>query len=92
MPKHHSQTFRDKDKDLKLNAEEVKDWIIPPDYDHTDAETKHLITEADADKVKYYREYRANRDKRKRHIFSSENDRFDLKTDSDRSVKPILYF
>ena len=43
--------IRDKDKDLKLNAEEVKDWIIPPDYDHTDAETKHLIFEADANKV-----------------------------------------
>ena len=48
----YSFICRDKDKDLKLNAEEVKDWIIPPDYDHTDAETKHLITEADADKVK----------------------------------------
>ena len=39
-----------------------------------------------------YRVYGANRDKRKQHIFSSENDRFDLKTDSDRSFKPILYF
>jgi len=48
--KEQFKEYRDKDKDLKLNAEEVKDWIIPPDYDHTDAETKHLITEADADK------------------------------------------
>ena len=44
-------TNRDKDKDGKLNLEEVKDWIIPPDYDHTDSETKHLIFEADVDKV-----------------------------------------
>ena len=39
-----------------------------------------------------YREYSANQDKRKQHIFFSENDRFDLKTNSDRSFKPILYF
>jgi len=48
--KEQFKEYRDKDKDLKLNAEEVKDWIIPPDYDHTDAETKHLIFEADANK------------------------------------------
>ena len=38
-----------------------------------------------------YREYRANRDKRKRRIFSSKNEKNDLKTDSKRSFKPILY-
>jgi len=48
--KEQFKEYRDKDKDLKLNPEEVKDWIIPPDYDHTDAETKHLIFEADANK------------------------------------------
>lgn len=48
--KEQFKEYRDKDKDLKLNAEEVKDWIIPPDYDHTDSETKHLIFEADANK------------------------------------------
>lgn len=48
--KEQFKEYRDKDKDGKLNAEEVKDWIIPPDYDHTDAETKHLIFEADVDK------------------------------------------
>ena len=53
IPDYHHLfiNIRDKDKDLKLNPEEVKDWIIPPDYDHTDAETKHLIFEADANKV-----------------------------------------
>lgn len=48
--KEQFKEYRDKDKDGKLNVEEVKDWIIPPDYDHTDAETKHLIFEADVDK------------------------------------------
>jgi len=48
--KEQFKEYRDKDKDGKLNLEEVKDWIIPPDYDHTDAETKHLIFEADANK------------------------------------------
>jgi hypothetical protein len=27
----------------------VKDWILPPDYDHTEAEADHLIYEADSD-------------------------------------------
>jgi len=48
--KEQFKEYRDKDKDGKLNLEEVKDWIIPPDYDHTDSETKHLIFEADVDK------------------------------------------
>ena len=37
-----------------------------------------------------YREYHANRDKRKRRIFSSRNEKNNLKTDPDRSFKPIL--
>ena len=28
---------------------QVKAWIIPPDFDHSEAEAKHLIFEADAD-------------------------------------------
>ncbi len=28
---------------------QVRDWIIPPDFDHSEAEAKHLIFEADAD-------------------------------------------
>lgn len=42
-------TFRDKDGDGSLNHEEVKEWIIPPDFDHAEAESRHLIYEADAD-------------------------------------------
>lgn len=43
------KTFRDKDGDGYLNNEEVKDWIIPQDFDHAEAESRHLIYEADAD-------------------------------------------
>ena len=32
--------------------DEVKDWIIPPDYDHVEAEARHLIREADMDEVR----------------------------------------
>ena len=28
---------------------QVKAWIIPPDYDHSEAEAKHLVFEADID-------------------------------------------
>lgn len=43
------KTFRDKDGDGSLNNDEVKDWIIPQDFDHAEAESKHLIYEADSD-------------------------------------------
>ena len=46
------QNFRDKDKDGRMNREEVKDWIIPPDYDHSEAEAKHLIFESDTNRVR----------------------------------------
>ncbi|XP_064634603.1 calumenin-like isoform X2 [Lineus longissimus] len=42
--------FRDKNKDGKLDNDEVADWIIPPDYDQADAEAKHLIYESDENK------------------------------------------
>jgi len=29
---------------------QVKDWIIPPDFDHADAEAHHLIHDSDTDK------------------------------------------
>lgn len=41
---------RDKDKDGKLNLDEVRDWIMPSDYDHAVAEAKHLVHESDDDK------------------------------------------
>uniref|UniRef100_A0AAQ4RN13 Calumenin b n=1 Tax=Gasterosteus aculeatus aculeatus TaxID=481459 RepID=A0AAQ4RN13_GASAC len=42
--------FRDKNKDGKMDKEETRDWILPSDYDHADAEAKHLVYESDADK------------------------------------------
>jgi len=43
--------YRDKNKDGFMDREEVKDWIIPDDYDHADAEAKHLIYESDGNRV-----------------------------------------
>ena len=37
--------------DGKLDHNEVKHWIMPDDYDNSEAESKHLIMEADEDKV-----------------------------------------
>lgn len=40
---------RDENKDGFMDLEEVQKWILPTDYDHTEAEAKHLIFESDAD-------------------------------------------
>lgn len=42
--------YRDKDKDGLMNRDEVRDWVMPDDYDHSKAEAKHLIFQADTDK------------------------------------------
>lgn len=41
--------YRDKDGDSVMNLDEVRDWVLPEDFDHADAEASHLIHEADAD-------------------------------------------
>ncbi|XP_071452489.1 calumenin-A [Hetaerina americana] len=41
--------FRDKNGDGVMDKEEVKSWIIPPDFDHAEAEARHLIYESDSD-------------------------------------------
>lgn len=43
--------FRDKNKDGKMDKDETRDWILPNDYDHAEAEAKHLVYESDTDKV-----------------------------------------
>lgn len=43
------ESFRDKNQDGFMDVEEVKEWIIPADFDHSEAEAKHLIYEADED-------------------------------------------
>lgn len=42
-------SYRDKDKDGFMDSEEVKNWIIPHDFDHAEAEARHLIYESDSD-------------------------------------------
>ncbi|GBM11402.1 Calumenin-B [Araneus ventricosus] len=42
--------FRDKDKSGFLEFSEVKQWILPDDYDNSEAEAKHLIYESDVDR------------------------------------------
>ena len=37
-----------------MDKDEVRNWISPPDYDHTEAEAKHLIHQSDADKVRKF--------------------------------------
>ena len=44
--------FRDKNSDGRMDKDETRDWILPSDYDHADAEAKHLVYESDADKVR----------------------------------------
>lgn len=43
--------FRDKNNDGKMDKEETLDWILPSDYDHAEAEAKHLLHESDANQV-----------------------------------------
>jgi len=38
---------RDRDGDGFMNVDEVKNWIVPHDFDHTLAEAKHLMDKAD---------------------------------------------
>ncbi|XP_036978023.1 calumenin-A [Acanthopagrus latus] len=42
--------FRDKNNDGRMDKEETMDWILPSDYDHAEAEAKHLLHESDANK------------------------------------------
>lgn len=42
--------FRDKNGDGKMDREETLDWILPADYDHAEAEAKHLLHQADSNK------------------------------------------
>lgn len=42
--------FRDKNKDGFMDKLEVREWIMPDDYDHSEAEARHLVFESDANK------------------------------------------
>ena len=43
--------FRDLNKDGKMDQDEIRQWIMPQDYDHAQAEARHLVYESDQDKV-----------------------------------------
>ena len=43
--------YRDKDGNGMLDKEEIKEWIIPEDYDHSTAEAAHLLRSSDDDGV-----------------------------------------
>ena len=43
--------FRDKNHDGHLDKEEIREWIIPEDYDHSSAEAAHLMRSSDEDGV-----------------------------------------
>ena len=45
-------TYRDKNSDGHMDHDEVKDWLLPSDYDHSKAEANHLIYESDKNKVR----------------------------------------
>lgn len=36
---------------IRLDREEVREWILPSDYNHAHAEAAHLIHESDMDSV-----------------------------------------
>ncbi|XP_077450963.1 reticulocalbin-1 [Stigmatopora argus] len=42
--------FRDLNKDGKMDREEIRQWIMPQNYDHAQAEARHLVYESDQDK------------------------------------------
>lgn len=46
--------FRDLNKDGKMDADEIRHWIMPQDYDHAQAEARHLVYESDKDKVPWF--------------------------------------
>ncbi|KFM77593.1 Calumenin-A, partial [Stegodyphus mimosarum] len=50
--KEQFSAYRDKNNDGFMDKDEVKEWILPSDYDHSEAEAKHLIFEADDNKDK----------------------------------------
>lgn len=44
-----SNILSDTNKDGIMDMDEVKTWIVPPDFDHAEAEARHLVFEADTD-------------------------------------------
>lgn len=49
--KQQFHTFRDKNGDGFLDREEVKDWLIPDEFNHLETEVTHLVRTSDVDQV-----------------------------------------
>lgn len=47
--KEQFASYRDANKDGYMDGAEVKDWIAPAEFDHAEAEARHLVFEADSD-------------------------------------------
>lgn len=52
--KKNFNSHRDKNGDGKLDRDEIKHWMLPEGYDHAQSETRHLIYNADANKVRMH--------------------------------------
>lgn len=52
--KNQFKHFRDQDRDGFLNLEEVKNWVLPQEYENSEAEAKHLVGSCDEDGVGVY--------------------------------------
>lgn len=44
--------FRDRNKDNKMDKEEIRQWVLPNDYNPINAEARHLMYKADKDEVR----------------------------------------
>ena len=44
------RSYRDKNGDGYLDRDEIREWIVPTDFDNADAEAKHLLYEADSNR------------------------------------------
>lgn len=49
--------FRDLNKDGKMDQDEIRQWVMPQDYDHAQAEARHLVYESDQDKVPHVHQH-----------------------------------
>jgi len=50
VEKTHFKNIRDTNKDGSLDLAEVKNWLMPTEYNHIKAEASHLMLECDDDK------------------------------------------
>lgn len=44
------RNYHDRNKDGYLDRDEIREWILPANFDHAEAEAKHLVHESDSNK------------------------------------------